>query len=108
MNTEKKSESPFAALWRFFASVKLTIAVLLLLAATSVIGTLIPQNVEPGVYIQAYVETVLHRASGHQGPRCTDGIRRVYPDDYRLLGGVFHVPPKNCGRRDAWPQQQQY
>lgn len=56
MNREKKRNSPFAALLRFFASVKLTIAVLLLLAATSVFGTLIPQNAEPVAYIQAYGE----------------------------------------------------
>ena len=41
-------------LYAFLASVKLTLAVLLLLAATSVIGTLIPQNAEPAAYLRAY------------------------------------------------------
>ncbi len=41
-------------IWKFFSSVQLTVVVLLTLAATSVIGTLIPQNGNPGDYIQAY------------------------------------------------------
>ncbi|MCK7503046.1 MAG: cytochrome c biogenesis protein ResB [Desulfobacterales bacterium] len=40
--------------WKFLSSIKLTIVVLLLLAATSVIGTLIPQNAEPAAYLRAY------------------------------------------------------
>jgi len=56
MNTEKTNDSPFAALWKFFASVKSTITVLLLLAITSVIGTLIPQNAAPAAYINSYGE----------------------------------------------------
>ena len=40
-------------LWKLFASVKLTIVLLLTLATTSIIGTLIPQNEAP----QAYFET---------------------------------------------------
>jgi cytochrome c biogenesis protein len=43
-------------LWKTFASVKLTIALLLTLAATSVVGTLIPQNQEPTAYLQAFGE----------------------------------------------------
>ena len=43
-------------LWKTFASVKLTIALLLTLAATSVVGTLIPQNEEPTAYLQALGE----------------------------------------------------
>ena len=56
MNTEKTNDSPFAALWKFFASVKSTIVLLLLLATTSVIGTLIPQNAAPAAYINSYGE----------------------------------------------------
>jgi len=52
----QKSNTLFASLLGFFASVKLTITVLLLLAATSVIGTLIPQNAEPVVYVRTYGE----------------------------------------------------
>jgi len=41
-------------LWQFFCSVKLTIVLLLALAMTSIIGTLIPQNENPGLYLNAY------------------------------------------------------
>jgi len=43
-------------IWHFFASVKLTIVVLLILAVTSIIGTLIPQNKAPFDYLQSYGE----------------------------------------------------
>ena len=43
-------------LWKTFASVKLTIVLLLTLAATSIIGTLIPQNETPVAYVQAFGE----------------------------------------------------
>ncbi|MDZ7596958.1 MAG: cytochrome c biogenesis protein ResB [Desulfobacterales bacterium] len=43
-------------LWRFLASVRLTIALLLLLAATSAVGTLIPQGGSPADYIRQYGE----------------------------------------------------
>ncbi len=43
-------------MWKFFASVKLTIFLLLSLAVTSVIGTLIPQNENPAAYVQNYGE----------------------------------------------------
>lgn len=42
------------ALWRFLASVQLTVVVLLSLAATSIIGTLIPQNESPAAYHEAF------------------------------------------------------
>jgi cytochrome c biogenesis protein len=45
---------PANPLWKFFCSVKLTIVLLLSLAATSVIGTLIPQNEPPEAYFQAF------------------------------------------------------
>ncbi len=41
-------------LWKFFASVKLTVVVLLLLAVLSIIGTLIPQNENPADYLKAF------------------------------------------------------
>ena len=41
-------------LWQFFSSVKLTVGVLLALAATSIIGTLIPQNAGPADYLRIY------------------------------------------------------
>ena len=48
--------SPFNGLWKAFASLKLTIVLLLTLAATSIIGTLIPQNESPVAYVQAFGE----------------------------------------------------
>lgn len=41
-------------LWKFFGSVKLTIILLLSLALTSIIGTVIPQNESPDAYLHAY------------------------------------------------------
>ena len=41
---------------KFFASIKLTVVLLLVLAATSVIGTLVPQNQSPTVYVRAFGE----------------------------------------------------
>jgi len=43
-------------IWKFFTSVKLTVVLLLSLAATSIVGTLIPQNENPAAYVQAYGE----------------------------------------------------
>ena len=45
-------------IWKFFTSIKLTVALLLTLAATSIVGTLIPQNEDPAAYVQAYGEFV--------------------------------------------------
>ena len=46
-----KSANP---LWKFFCSVKLTIVLLLSLAATSIIGTVIPQNQNPEWYLHNF------------------------------------------------------
>ncbi|MCP3953117.1 MAG: cytochrome c biogenesis protein ResB [Desulfobacterales bacterium] len=43
-------------IWKLFSSVQVTVVVLLTLAGTSVIGTLIPQNERPLDYVQAYGE----------------------------------------------------
>ncbi len=45
---------PARKIWDFFSSVKLTVVLLLSLAATSIIGTLIPQNRSLPVYLQEY------------------------------------------------------
>lgn len=42
------------SLWKFFASVKLTVVLLLSLAALSIVGTLIPQNESPAEYFRAF------------------------------------------------------
>ncbi len=54
-----RSDTPshfFGSLWDFFASVRLTVALLLTLAATSIFGTVIPQNQSPEAYAQHYGE----------------------------------------------------
>ena len=45
---------PFKKIWDFFSSVKLTVVLLLTLALTSIIGTLIPQNESPQAYLKAF------------------------------------------------------
>lgn len=40
--------------WRFFASVKLALTVIFMLAVISIIGTIIPQGKQPAFYIQEY------------------------------------------------------
>ncbi len=42
------------SLWMFFASVKLALSILFLLAAASIIGTILPQGEAAGVYSQFY------------------------------------------------------
>jgi len=55
---KKKHESAdfFSKLWKFFASIRLTVVLLLSLAATSIIGTVIPQNQSPADYFHNYGE----------------------------------------------------
>lgn len=43
-----------SSLWKFFASIKLTVVVLLSLAGLSIIGTLIPQNQSPTEYFKVF------------------------------------------------------
>ncbi|MDZ7582974.1 MAG: cytochrome c biogenesis protein ResB [Deltaproteobacteria bacterium] len=57
MTQTKKSESLAAPLWRLLASIRLTVVLLLLLAATSIVGTLIPQGGDPSDYIRQYGDT---------------------------------------------------
>lgn len=44
------------AVWNFFASVKLALFTLFILASASIIGTIIPQNEDPGRYVELYGE----------------------------------------------------
>lgn len=45
------------SVFKFFCSIKLTIATLVSLAVTSVIGTILPQNASPQIYIEKYGDT---------------------------------------------------
>ena len=56
MKTANQSKRMLDTLWDIFASVKLTVVILALLAATSVLGTFIPQKADPSFYIRAYGE----------------------------------------------------
>lgn len=50
--SDKSSRS--SSLWNFLCSLKLTVATLLLLATTSILGTVIPQNLPSAQYQQYY------------------------------------------------------
>jgi cytochrome c biogenesis protein len=52
----RAKKNPIDALWDFFCSLKLTITLLILLAVTSIIGTVIQQNLSPEDYLQRYSE----------------------------------------------------
>lgn len=52
---KKKKKNP---VWSFFASVKLALILLFILAATSIIGTIIPQNNPPNFYVEQYGENM--------------------------------------------------
>ncbi|HXV21468.1 MAG TPA: cytochrome c biogenesis protein ResB, partial [Desulfuromonadales bacterium] len=52
-----KDRNAITALWDFFCSLKLTIITLILLAATSIIGTVVQQGRTPQEYLQVYSES---------------------------------------------------
>jgi len=56
MTTGKGASDLFKPVRDLLASVKLTVVVLICLALTSIIGTLIPQNESPSAYLRAYGE----------------------------------------------------
>lgn len=51
-----KNKTIADSIWQFFCSVKLTVYTLILLALTSIIGTVIPQNEAPQDYVRYYGE----------------------------------------------------
>src|SRR5512139_2377974 len=57
MNTSTKPKNIMNTVWDFFASVKLSVVILLSLAVTSIIGTVIPQNEDPMLYLRNYGES---------------------------------------------------
>ena len=54
MAVENRTLSPMDRVWNFFISVKLAIFTLIVLAATSILGTIIEQNQPPEKYHQIY------------------------------------------------------
>ncbi len=54
MKKDAPSSDYFTRLWKFFTSVRLTVVLLLSLAFTSIVGTVIPQNESPSAYFQEY------------------------------------------------------
>jgi cytochrome c biogenesis protein len=53
-NTTEIRSDFLESLWKFLASIKLTVVVLLVLASLSIVGTLIPQNQSPADYLKAF------------------------------------------------------
>ncbi len=58
MTKGNDTDSFLSSIWRLLISIRLTVILLLILAATSVIGTLIPQGASPADYIMRYGEIV--------------------------------------------------
>ncbi len=58
MDKNRPDSGFFTKIWKFFTSVKLTVVVLILIASTSIVGTLIPQNASPAFYFHKYGETL--------------------------------------------------
>ncbi len=56
MKNTSPNKSAADRIWAFFASVKLSVVLLMTLAVTSIIGTVIPQNENPALYRQTYGE----------------------------------------------------
>jgi len=56
MNKNTGSADFSGRLWKLFASIKLTVTLLLSLAATSILGTIIPQNKSADAYLSEYGE----------------------------------------------------
>ncbi len=56
MKKENESANFFSRVWNFFTSVRLTVVLLLSLAVTSIVGTVIPQNQSPDAYFHEYGE----------------------------------------------------
>ncbi|HHP7236762.1 MAG TPA: cytochrome c biogenesis protein ResB [Desulfobacterales bacterium] len=54
MSTTDSTSNFLDQVWKFFTSIRLTVVLLLTLAITSIVGTLIPQNESPEAYRQAF------------------------------------------------------
>jgi len=52
----KEESGSLDAVWKLFASLKLTIVLLIILAVTSIIGTVVPQNATQAEYVMAFGE----------------------------------------------------
>jgi len=65
-------------IWKFFSSIKLAIWLLSTIAALSLVGTLIPQNEEPGFYLERY---------GHSGYQVLSkiGLTDIYASWWFIL-----------------------
>ena len=57
MPTSKKIAKPKSRLWGWLTSIRLTVFLLLILAAVAVIGTVLPQDQPPGYYFSRFGET---------------------------------------------------
>ncbi len=69
VDRQKGAAGPLQATLDLLANVKLTVVLLVLLAGTSIIGTVIPQNEPPEAYVEAYGQA---KAALFEGLRFTD------------------------------------
>jgi len=69
---------PQPRLWRWLTSIRLTVFLLLVLAAVAVVGTLVPQDQPPGQYLARYGETLGRLL-------WAGGIHRIYYSPWFLL-----------------------
>lgn len=84
-------------LWRFFSSVKLTFALLLILAGVSILGTIIPQKEHPQSYLRAY-------GPGAGSAVLTLKLNDIYHSPwFRLLMGLLAANLVICSL-NRWPQ----
>lgn len=74
VSEQKQTPPPGERIWNFLASVKLSFALFLALALSSVLGTLIPQKESLSVYVQEY---------GEAGARLIQTLR---------LNDMYHAP----------------
>jgi cytochrome c biogenesis protein len=62
-DTEKEKKDVFESIWKFLASVKLAIFILIILASSSIIGTIVEQGAEPAQNIQLLAKFVGDQAA---------------------------------------------
>ena len=56
---DKKQKDLFDKIWDFFASVKLAVVLLMILALSSIVGTIVEQRAEPATNISAKPDLIL-------------------------------------------------
>jgi cytochrome c biogenesis protein len=97
MADEKRTLSPMDRVWNFFTSVKLAIVTLIVLAATSILGTIVEQNQPPEKYHQIYEDwafAVMERIN----------LFDMYHSKWFLLMLVLFTVNLSCCTIDRFPR----